>query len=213
MKMTSEQLRQNAAAMIAFADGKPIEWHPPGSGDKWLETSGLEFIHIYPHRPKPAWTLSRNLPGFRALVDGEEWHRKDFTEEMLAGGWRPLLLGESANKEDEFIRDSWSGWDNCVPSQTGGTDFWRRRTRRPLPALRVKRAWNCANDIPMGLVYLRSNRSEGLSWTIISSAGTGGIRCNGDDGAHYISYSDLVDYEHSTDRQNWKVCEVEEDAK
>jgi hypothetical protein len=43
------------------------------------------------------------VPGHRALVAGEQWHRGDFTLEMLHGGYRPLLLGERGHGGDQFF--------------------------------------------------------------------------------------------------------------
>lgn len=66
MKLTSEQLRQNAAAMIAFADGKPIEYQSP-SGD-WLFANSISNIDKLAHRPKPEprvrpWNSPADVPG------------------------------------------------------------------------------------------------------------------------------------------------------
>jgi hypothetical protein len=73
------------------------------------------------------------------LKDGAEWHRNDFTNEMLEGGYRPLLHGEVIEEVDEFcykgiwekynIRTSssvWIGWP-CLAHYT------HQRTRRPVP--------------------------------------------------------------------------------
>jgi len=87
------------------------------------------------YRIKP-WTLSRHLPGFRALEPGEKWHRNDFTEEMLPEWWRPLLLGEQSahgdeamwsHKPDEFTVQELS----CITEEENYNLFWR--TTRPLP--------------------------------------------------------------------------------
>jgi hypothetical protein len=84
------------------------------------------------------WKLTREIPGFRPLRDGEEWHRTDWTEEMLPEGWRPLLKGESVHDGDE---------GNCNSATSPGLFRWAKhsfcigisnpigwsRTRRPLP--------------------------------------------------------------------------------
>lgn len=63
--MTTEQLKQNAAAMIAFADGKPIQYQ---ACDKWHDCSGIGQIDSTPHRPKPEpvsrpWDSPEDVPG------------------------------------------------------------------------------------------------------------------------------------------------------
>jgi hypothetical protein len=84
------------------------------------------------------------VPGYRALVAGEQWHSPDFALEMLEGGYRPLLLGEP------IVWDE--GGDECRLRYEGVTSFnWQRsyqgcktvpsvdnvsfwRTKRPLPS-------------------------------------------------------------------------------
>ncbi len=52
MNLTPEQLKQNAAAMIAFADGKPIQYQP-AEGKNWYHTPSIRHIDERPHRPAP----------------------------------------------------------------------------------------------------------------------------------------------------------------
>jgi hypothetical protein len=76
------------------------------------------------------WKLTREIPGFRPLRDGEEWHREDWTEEMLPEGWRPLLKGERAQPDDEYLTGDvwrWSGGGSSIGLKA------RYRTRRSLP--------------------------------------------------------------------------------
>ena len=64
--MTNEQLRQNASAMLALADGKPIQvWF----NHKW-EDYGLtpKDWHRFQYRPKPSpvtrpWSKPDDVPG------------------------------------------------------------------------------------------------------------------------------------------------------
>ena len=82
-------------------------------------------------------------PGHRALVAGEQWHRSDFTLEMLPHGYRPLLLDEAivwgkdgdeyrahCEKPQNFHWQSPYDRSGVLP---GHFDFWR--TNRPLPAI------------------------------------------------------------------------------
>lgn len=90
-------------------------------------------LPIEPTLPQP-WSLP-------APPAGQAWHRQDWEEAMLPEGYRPLLLGEARQDEDEWSYE---------PQET---DMWKRveyfgpdalimiegqcshhRTRRPLPA-------------------------------------------------------------------------------
>jgi hypothetical protein len=74
----------------------------------------------------------RHIQGFRPLVPGEQWHRTDFTPNMLPEGWRPLLLGEYIVQGDAFYWQMYCEFvqEDFMPAQT-----WHslHRTRRPLP--------------------------------------------------------------------------------
>jgi len=132
-----------AKEKAAYADGKVIqyaddylcEWmdcdHP-----LWVRSSRDNPNPRYRVKPEEPWTLSRQLPGFRALRDEEEWHRLDFTKEMLEGGWRPLLCNEPAHQEDwiELIGGVWVS-DSCDVGFPMQRSHLRTRTKRPLPIL------------------------------------------------------------------------------
>jgi hypothetical protein len=70
--LTKEQLRDNAAAMLAFADGKPIQFNPSANDDPdpdsiWWDTNDLTYIQTIWHRPKPQpvsrpWSKSEDVP-------------------------------------------------------------------------------------------------------------------------------------------------------
>jgi hypothetical protein len=80
-------------------------------------------------------TTGRTYPPWRLPeIVGGQWHRDDFTEEMLAGGYRPLLLGEKDTAEDEYLTGD-SGWARLGGLASGNVEaYWtRRRTKRPLP--------------------------------------------------------------------------------
>lgn len=68
MTLTPEQLRQNAAAMLAFADGKPIESRSLGY-TKWHDQYGpLWQFEDTEYRPKPEpkvrpWSKPEDVPG------------------------------------------------------------------------------------------------------------------------------------------------------
>jgi len=119
-KCTVHKQWESAAAAVLASQWRPVT-EPPEDKTK----------------PVIVWTLSRHIPGFRALEPGEEWHRNDFTEEMLPEGWRPLLLGEQSahgideamwsHKPDEFTVQELS----CITEEENYNLFWR--TTRHLP--------------------------------------------------------------------------------
>lgn len=87
------------------------------------------------------WKLGRSVNGF-TLADGQEWHRNDFTQDMLPEGWRPLLMGEESNVEERDSYKPESGcyswvytWQYVTEPRVMKADDWRHRTRRPLPAV------------------------------------------------------------------------------
>ena len=69
--LTNEQLRDNAAAILAFADGKPIQFDASSYGATfpiWADTSNIQHIHEMWHRPKPQpvsrpWSKPEDVPG------------------------------------------------------------------------------------------------------------------------------------------------------
>ena len=82
------------------------------------------------------WTLGRSVNGF-ALAEGQEWHRQDWTQDMLTDGWRPLLMGERTDGKTDEARfdtgnDSFTVQAGVLKAGDSAWLFWR--TRRPLPA-------------------------------------------------------------------------------
>lgn len=81
------------------------------------------------------WTLGDSING-HTFKHGQQWHRKDFTREMLSKpGSRPAILGEREEKPMEIFwpeKGEWAGywWDD---GRKVGADWNRRRTTRPLP--------------------------------------------------------------------------------
>jgi len=96
-----------------------------------------EMRRILEMPPEQEWTLPRQLPGFRELAEGEEWHFADkWKKEELPHGKRPLLKGEKECRGDEAILDSGEispvEFDN--ETEPGSMELLRR-TSRPLPLL------------------------------------------------------------------------------
>lgn len=85
---------------------------------------------------KPEWKLPEP-------PEGKEWHRKYWTQDMLPEGYRPLLLGEREQPDDEHKcpecewtrsgndhQDKWLLENECLATET----WIPHRTRRPLPS-------------------------------------------------------------------------------
>jgi hypothetical protein len=86
------------------------------------------------------WTLGRTVNGF-TLGEGQEWHRTDWTEDMLPEGWRPRLVGEGHArdfdcKHDEGEHSTWGTWHEPGNFTDEGEFFFR--TLRPIPATEPK---------------------------------------------------------------------------
>ncbi len=83
----------------------------------------------------PEWTLGRSVNGF-TLQPGQEWHRQDWTEDMLPDGWRPLLKGEMCKAGDSYyVREShtWRSQTSDYKNVGAHSQWSLHRTRRPLP--------------------------------------------------------------------------------
>lgn len=90
------------------------------------------------------WALGRSLEGFGELQPEQEWycgHRESavWTQELLAGGYRPLLWWEKIQHGDEFKPGSDNSW-TIVSTSRGShgrcldrNDWCLHRTKRPLP--------------------------------------------------------------------------------
>lgn len=153
----------------------------------------------------PPWRLTRHLPGFRPLRDGEEWHRQDFSEDMLAGGRRPLLKEELIQVGDEYLQESqWIG----VWKAGNASSFyhWHTRTRRPLPGPAKVVPWDGPEDVPLNC-WFRHKNSGNLYWA--SSIDCAGVFLSYGLAVHYRWVILAEAYDHSTDRINWKPCTKE----
>ena len=77
------------------------------------------------------------VAGFRPLIRKERWHEDSFTAEMLEGGWRPLLDGESIAVGDQWHTGmTWLNGEhfNSIAVQKSS----KHRTKRPLPQPQVE---------------------------------------------------------------------------
>jgi hypothetical protein len=124
------------------------------------------------------WTLTRHIPGFRPLRDGEEWLAVEhWNRETLPDGARPLFVGEAREDGDEvfcFETQSWHVWPyrtsiislSVVDSSANPT-----RTRRPLPepAPEPAKVQLGEEDVPPGSVFRWDGRGFFTALTLTAS--------------------------------------------
>lgn len=120
-----------AELRAAAAAGKTIQIK--GHDDIW---SDLEWYPAFKsavdnYRIKP-WELSRQLPGFRALHESEEWNADGWTESDLPSGYRPALVGECGRVEYQSFGNIWVETDPGADSRPVHC-LSKYRTNRPLP--------------------------------------------------------------------------------
>lgn len=121
-------------------DGLDIGWRNSGI---WFWNEPSEAYEVHPDdlhlcheyaQPQPAWSLP-------PPPAGQAWHRDDWTAEMLPEGYRPLLLGEARQDEDEWSyepqkADGWRAVKTYGPAGLVMSEgrCSHHRTRRPLPS-------------------------------------------------------------------------------
>ncbi len=129
------RLRQNAAAMLAAADGKPVEARFINGTDTWNVQAGPITLYSFKH------------PSLE---------------------WRP----------------------------------------QPEPSTRP---WSKPEDVPLNCwIRYRLQPDMGQA-SFIVSIGMGGIQCPNDGRQNQrITWSEIGEYEHSTDRKTWLPCTVQE---
>jgi hypothetical protein len=144
MNMTPEQIEQWKDACDAMRDGERIQVQLL-SGE-WAETA--IFDPRLPHRRKPKpepWTLP-------PPPEGQQWHRTDWTEDMLPEGWRPLLHGEPGHEGMQYLGTNGQWVNSDASGQKSSEGNLHRRTRIPLPTpprmVPLTRA-----DVPFGSVF------------------------------------------------------------
>jgi hypothetical protein len=121
------------------------EWTPKFKVGDRVRVEGFQTtftVEYLPHDSKDAY---RMVGGYNAKEDeltaapwklpeppeNKQWHRVDFTEEMLPEGWRPLLKDEDSQPDDEYLTGNLWRWSGGVSSLEIKA---RYRTQRPLPA-------------------------------------------------------------------------------
>ncbi len=143
-----DQMREHYEAKLAA-------WIDPSCG--CLRSPDVDRNTPCPEcKPAPEWRLPDPPPG-------QQWHRDDWTQDMLPEGYRPLLASEIDDKKHPDI--AWlpeSGWRWRLENANDGwyaEDGGWLRTRRPLPAP-VEYIPIGPEDVPPGSVV----RVIGASW-------------------------------------------------
>jgi len=129
--MKTDELKELAQVLLGIADGK--EWQSHDDSGKWTPAATFDS----PIRIAAAgYNIRLKLWQLPKPPEGMEWHRNDWTEEMLPDGYRPLLSNEYAETGDEWRHESCNEWDNQRNESARPASGWRsifHRTKRPLP--------------------------------------------------------------------------------
>ncbi len=122
MKLTPEQMKQNAAAIIAFADGKPTQMQTVHSGawtDWPIGDSNLAGFMEWPCRPKPEskarpWSKPDDVPGPICWIrpKGEPWN--SYLIHTMGGEGRPLEYGDGFKQQYPISTD----WEYSTDRKT-----------------------------------------------------------------------------------------------
>jgi hypothetical protein len=93
--------------------------------------------------------------------EGQQWHRNDWTEEMLPAGYRPLLLRETPKRGDEILSYAWIPITLHTPAMRQEK---HQRTTRPIPQQpKPQKVQLRLEDVPPGSVI----RSSEHHWFMV----------------------------------------------
>lgn len=152
----------------------------------------------WPNADAKAWRLPDPPTGM-------EWHRTDWTHDMLPDGWRPLLLHEERGDGDMYYSNARKAWR--LTESAGdpvGLGSLLTRTQRPLPKPAAKVDLG-PEDVPPGSAIRRIGAHL---WRLVSSVTSVGVYAMDD----FFTWSQLRGlFEISRDNgASWKRCEKEE---
>jgi hypothetical protein len=140
-----------AEIKAAHKAGKRIQWRGKDTDNEWMEKTGnFDFRPTNCEYRIAPWSLP-------APPAGQQWHRTDWTEDMLPEGWRPLLKGEIQHVGDEY-----RGQVNWFSTGEVGTIIrspGHYRTRRPLPTP-PRMVPLTREDVPNGSVFRSPSGSD-----------------------------------------------------
>jgi len=183
----------------------------------FCDKCGVElFYHTeapYWRAEKPAWTLGRSV-NRHTLAEGQEWHRDDFTEADLPAPYRPLTLNEAYDDATQVWAYGEGPWGKPTGYHNFATDEkYKLRTTRQLPAVAPAvadktRPWNCAEDVPMPICWLRGRDSKSTAALITCVTAEGTYSGDKDDDDYFLKWKELSDYIYSTDGKTWHPCTI-----
>lgn len=131
--MNKEELKEFATVLNGIANGKAWEFTDHSKPEIWLEAGkGHDPLILSCQFRRQIRLKPWSLP---APPEGQQWHRTDWTEEMLEGGYRPLLLWEKYVGGDEYFCKGSNVWrvETCHCSEIVRNNDIHRRTKRPFP--------------------------------------------------------------------------------
>ena len=172
--------------------------------------SEVAFLEVVQEYRKP-WTLGRSINGF-TLADGQEWHRNDWTEDMLPEGWRPMTKGELMLKFQHEYSSNGKNWvvqaSDVVCQPCHDSDFIR--TRRPLPTV-AKLVPLGPEDVPPGSVFKRIEYANHAMWIAPIAVLTSCIEFHDSVKCYQVSFAELQDrWLISRDGgKTWQKCQKE----
>ena len=173
--MNADELIELASVLTAIAGGKAWQIKHE-TNENWRDPVSRNPLHYvgsgtWKIRLKP-WELTGTVNG-HTLPDGAEWHRQDFTEDMLPAPYRPLMSGEFIHADDEFDYDqtgrfmSYKDWGdedapNCIgapiPNIPGLYHHRTTRTIKPEPQ------WLPLGPEDVEPLSMIRRKGEGQSW-------------------------------------------------
>ena len=166
------------------------------------------------HRP---WPLGRSVNGF-TLGEGQEWHRNDWTEDMLPEGWRPLIKGEQVEDADQRFHSEYGLQTFPIKTEYGrmaeyviaGQEHMHLRTRRPLPTV-AKLVPLGPEDVPPGSVFKRIEYANHAMWIAPIAVLTSCIEFHDSVKCYQVSFAELQDrWLISRDGgKTWQKCQKE----
>lgn len=134
--------------------GRAGGWIPmwPDSDNEDFHWDKIDYrlTQHLPATPPQPWSLGRTVNG-HTLPSGAEWHcAKDWKPEMLDGGWRPCIVGETLDAETEWLSPVAGNW---IPRMTSialvGPRLALHRTKKPIPTAPALVPWSF-EDAPEG---------------------------------------------------------------
>jgi hypothetical protein len=132
------------------------EWRVETNVSSYQTTDYCHY-HTRTRRPLPKaapWTLP-------PPPAGQQWHRTDWTEDMLPEGWRPLLYDEIPQFGDQVWEFGKGPWGKYVTAEPRHSAHNHTRTMRPVPSpprmVPLTRA-----DVPFGSVFRALSGSDFL---------------------------------------------------